>query len=157
METIMTKTIVPLKLLDHAKDLPLPQYATTGSAGIDLMAAIDTDIILEPFKRQVVPTGICMSLPNGFEAQIRSRSGLSFKNGVFVLNSPGTIDSDYRGEIQIILMNNGDEPFTVTRGMRIAQLVIAKFETIEFNVTDELDETIRNTSGFGSTGIKALA
>lgn len=144
---------IQIKLLPHASDLPLPSFATEGSAGVDLMAAIDFDIILEPGLRQLIPTGIAMSLPHGYEAQVRSRSGLSWKNGVYVLNAPGTIDSDYRGEINVILINSSHTPFIIQRGMRIAQLVIARYEQVVFERVDILDDTSRGKGGFGSTGL----
>jgi dUTP pyrophosphatase len=144
---------IPLKVLPHANDLPLPTYATPGSAGLDLMAAITDEMVIQPGKRAMVPTGLAIALPEGLEAQVRSRSGLSWKHGVIVLNAPGTIDADYRGEINVILSNSGDEPFTITRGMRIAQLVVARYEQVEFTCVDELNETKRGTGGFGSTGV----
>lgn len=145
---------IQIKLLPNGHDLPLPSYATAGSAGVDLMAAIDNDIVLQPGRRHMVPTGIALSLPHGYEAQVRSRSGLSWKNGVYVLNAPGTIDSDYRGEINVILINASDVPFVIERGMRIAQLVIARYEQVVFTQVDTLDETTRGDGGFGSTGIR---
>ena len=144
---------IQIKKLEHAFDLSTPTYATSGSAGVDLMAAIDQDIVIKQGSRVLVPTGIALALPHGFEAQVRSRSGLSWKNGVYVLNAPGTIDSDYRGEIHVILTNSSDIPFTITRGMRIAQLVIARYEQVVFDLVDHLDETERGYGGFGSTGI----
>lgn len=145
---------VDLKVLDNGKRLDLPQYATSGSAGVDLRAAIKEDYVIAPGDRAVIPTGIVISLPEGHEAQIRSRSGLAAKYGVAVLNAPGTIDSDYRGEIGVILINTGRENFVVERGMRVAQMVISKFETIEWNVVEDLDETKRSVGGYGSTGTK---
>ncbi|MFN8693436.1 MAG: dUTP diphosphatase [Holosporales bacterium] len=132
----------------------LPQYATPGAAGADLVAANNTDIILEIGQRALIPTGLAMALPQGFEAQIRPRSGLALKNGVTVLNAPGTIDSDYRGEVQVLLVNHGTAPFTITPGMRIAQMVIAPVAQLPFAVVDSLDETQRGAGGFGSTGLK---
>ena len=132
----------------------LPQYATPGAAGADLVAANNTDIILEIGQRALIPTGLAMALPLGFEAQIRPRSGLALKNGVTVLNAPGTIDSDYRGEVQVLLVNHGTAPFTITPGMRIAQMVIAPVAQLPFAVADSLDETQRGLGGFGSTGLK---
>lgn len=146
------KLFVPLTTLDHAADLPLPAYATEQSAGMDLCAAIDEEIVIEVGKRALVPTGLAIALPAGFEAQIRPRSGLAAKNGVTVLNSPGTVDADYRGEIKVILANLGDEPFKIERGMRIAQMVVAKHETVAWDVVETLDETDRGAGGFGSTG-----
>ena len=146
----MTK--VSIIKLDHAKDLPLPQYATDQSAGMDLAAAIDVDLIIKAGDVQIVPTGIALELPSGTEAQIRPRSGLAAKNSITVLNSPGTIDADYRGELKVILINHGKSDFTITRGMRIAQMVIAKYEHVILEEVDSLEETNRGTSGFGSTG-----
>lgn len=146
-------TIVAIKQLPHGKDMNLPAYATSHSAGMDLMAAIDKDIVIKKHQRALVPTGIAIALPDGFEAQIRPRSGLALKNGVTVLNTPGTIDADYRGEIGIILINLGDEDFVVTRGMRVAQMIIAPYIQAKFNQVDDLDETTRGKGGFGSTGV----
>jgi dUTP pyrophosphatase len=146
----MTK--VSIIKLDHAKDLPLPHYATDQSAGMDLAAAIDVDLIIKAGDVQIVPTGIALGLPRGTEAQIRPRSGLAAKNSITVLNSPGTIDADYRGELKVILINHGKSDFTITRGMRIAQMVIAKYEHVILEEVDSLEETNRGTSGFGSTG-----
>ena len=143
---------IPLIQLDHAADLPLPAYQSTGAAGMDLSAALSAPMTLAPAAFAAIPTGIAIALPEGLEAQIRPRSGLAFKHGVTVLNSPGTIDSDYRGEIKIALINHGTEPFTITHGMRIAQMVIASVTQATFIKTDRLDETIRGTGGFGSTG-----
>ena len=145
---------IQIKQLENAKGLDLPAYATEKSAGVDLLAAIDEDITITPFKRCLIKTGISIALPDGFEAQIRPRSGLAYKNGITVLNSPGTIDADYRGEIGVILVNQSDEDFTVTRAMRIAQMVIAKYETVEFCPVQELGDTARGEGGFGSTGLK---
>lgn len=138
--------------LAHGADLALPSYETEHAAGMDLMAAIDGDDILAPGERALVPTGLAISLPEGFEAQVRPRSGLAFKNGVTVLNAPGTIDADYRGEVSVILINLGSEPFTVTRGMRIAQMVIAPVSRAALVELDTLDDTDRGAGGFGSTG-----
>jgi dUTP pyrophosphatase len=146
-------TPVDIKKLPHAADLPLPSYATAHAAGMDLLAAIDAPMILAPGKHALVPTGLAIALPVGFEAQVRPRSGLAAKNLVTVLNSPGTIDADYRGEIKAILINHGSEPFVIERGMRIAQMVIARHETVTFNEVEELGETARGAGGFGSTGI----
>ncbi len=148
------KLFVSLVTLDHAKDLPLPAYATEQSAGMDLTAAIDAPVTLNSGERALIATGIAIALPPGFEAQIRPRSGLAAKNGVTVLNTPGTIDADYRGEIKVILANLGTEAFTVERGMRIAQMVVAKHETVAWDVVDNLDDTARGAGGFGSTGTK---
>lgn len=145
---------VKINILNHAKGLDLPYYATDASAGMDLRAAIDHETILFPGSHLLVATGLELELPIGFEAQIRPRSGLAFKNMITVLNAPGTIDADYRGEIMVMLVNHGREPFIITRGMRIAQMVIAKHERIEWEVTQELKETERGKGGFGSTGVK---
>lgn len=144
---------VGLQRLPHGMDLPLPSYGTPLSAGLDLSAAIDKEVTLSSFERRLIPTGIAIALPPGYEAQIRSRSGLALKNGVVVLNSPGTIDADYRGEILVILMNHGQESFTITRGMRIAQLLVAPVCRISWNEQKALDETGRGDGRFGSTGI----
>lgn len=130
----------------------LPAYATILSAGMDLRAAITEDIILSPMQRVLVSTGLFIALPEGYEAQIRPRSGLAFKYGITVLNSPGTIDADYRGEIKVLLVNLSDTAFTIKNGERIAQMVIARYETINWDLTDTLDESVRGTGGFGSTG-----
>jgi len=143
---------VPLARLPHGMDLPLPGYATDQSAGADLLAAVTEQVTLDPGKRAIVPTGISIALPSGYEAQVRPRSGLAAKHGVTVLNSPGTIDADYRGEVGVILINHGDEPFTIDRGMRIAQLIIAPVSVAQWQETDGLDESARGGGGFGSTG-----
>jgi len=148
---IDTTTVAVVKL-PHATDLPLPVYATAQSAGMDLMAAIATDMTLAAGQSAIVPTGLAIALPEGFEAQIRPRSGLAAKNRVTVLNAPGTIDADYRGEIGVILINHGSEAFTVTRGMRIAQMVIARHAQARWHQVESLDETARGAGGFGSTG-----
>jgi dUTP pyrophosphatase len=145
------QTIV--KLVNNSKHSQ-PEYATTNAAGMDLRANIDAPIVLKPLERALVPTGLFMELPIGTEAQIRPRSGLAFKNGITVLNSPGTIDSDYRGEVCVILINHSRQDFTITRGMRIAQMVIAKHEQVKIAEVDNLDETARGAGGFGSTGTK---
>ncbi|MEC8036704.1 MAG: dUTP diphosphatase [Pseudomonadota bacterium] len=144
---------VPLKRLDNGADLALPQYETAGSAGADIRAAVDAPLRLEPGQRALVPAGFAMALPAGYEAQVRPRSGLAVKNGITVLNAPGTIDSDYRGEVRVPLINLGDEAFTVERGMRIAQLVIAPVVQAGFDEVSDLDETARGAGGFGSTGV----
>ena len=145
---------ISLKILDHAKDLPHPAYATELAAGMDLTAAIDAPIILKPLERAMVPTGLSIALSAGYEAQIRPRSGLAAKNGITVLNSPGTVDADYRGEIKAILVNLSQEDFVIERGMRIAQMVIARHEQAIWNIVTDLDETARGVGGFGSTGTK---
>lgn len=133
---------------------PLPSYATEQSAGMDLRANIDEPIVLKPMQRQIVKTGLFMALPHGYEAQVRPRSGLALKHGITVLNSPGTIDSDYRGEVGVLLINLGDKDFVINDGERIAQMVIAKHETVSFVLTEELDETERGAGGYGHTGVK---
>lgn len=145
---------VNLQRLPHAADLDLPHYATAHSAGMDLQAAIANDLVLAPGARALVPTGLAIALPAGYEAQIRPRSGLALKQGITVLNSPGTIDADYRGEIQVILVNLGAEAVTLTRGMRIAQMVVAPHSRVEWHEVNALDETLRGAGGFGSTGLK---
>ncbi|MBM6882219.1 dUTP diphosphatase [Bacteroides caecigallinarum] len=142
-----------IRIINKSKH-PLPQYATSLSAGLDLRANIDTPITLQPLQRCLVPTGLFMALPEGYEAQVRPRSGLAIKKGVTVLNSPGTIDADYRGEICIILVNLSNEPFVIEDGERVAQMVIARHEQAEWDETDTLDETERGTGGFGHSGKK---
>jgi dUTP pyrophosphatase len=148
---------VSITQLPHAKGLNLPKYATEHSAGVDLEAAVDAPITLKPGERQLIPTGLAIALPPGYEAQIRPRSGLALKNGVTVLNSPGTVDADYRGEIKVILANLGNEAFTVERGMRVAQMIVARHEHVAWQVVDKLDETTRGAGGFGSTGVTRKA
>ena len=133
---------------------PLPAYATSLSAGMDLRANLDKSITIHPMERLLIPTGLFMALPPGFEAQIRPRSGLALKHGITVLNSPGTIDADYRGEIMVLLINLSVDDFIINDGERIAQMIIAKHETIEFAVVDKLDETERGSGGYGHTGVK---
>ena len=145
----------PVKINSNLLNVNLPQYATIGSAGADLCAAISENEILKPFERKLISTGISLEIAPGFEAQIRPRSGLALKSGITVLNSPGTIDSDYRGEIQVILINLGDKDFIITPGMRIAQMIVAKVEQVDFVVNEDLTESIRGASGFGSTGIES--
>ena len=148
-------TILKIKKLDNLKELSLPKYETQGSAGMDLQAAIDQEIILKSGETTLIKTGIAIALEKGFEAQIRPRSGLALKNGITVLNTPGTIDSDYRGEICVILINHSKIDFKIERGMRIAQMIIAKYEQAQITEVENLDETARGTGGFGSTGLKA--
>lgn len=143
---------VNVKILENGKGMELPKYGTEQSAGADLMAAIDENITIEVGKRAIVPTGIAFALPGDFEAQVRPRSGLAAKNGVTVLNTPGTIDADYRGEVKVILVNLGDQPFVIERGMRIAQVIFSPVHQAQWNVVDNLDETARGEGGFGSTG-----
>jgi dUTP pyrophosphatase len=145
---------VAIRRLPHGADLPLPAYATADSAGLDLLAAVDAALRIEPMGRALVPTGIAIALPAGYEAQVRPRSGLAARNGISVLNTPGTIDADYRGEIQVILVNFGAEPFLVTRGLRIAQLVVAPVNRVAWREESELENTTRGGGGFGSTGLK---
>lgn len=143
---------LPVRRLPHGADLPLPRYETQGAAGMDLMAALAADLVLQPGARAIVPTGLQIAVPPGHEGQVRPRSGLAAKHGVTVLNAPGTIDCDYRGEVGVILVNLGAEPFTVTRGMRIAQLLIAPFVQAAPVEVESLDDTARGAGGFGSTG-----
>ena len=143
---------VAIQRLPHGADLTLPAPATDFSAGVDLVAAVTDPVVLEPGRRALIPTGIAIQLPGGFEAQVRPRSGLAVKHGVTILNSPGTIDADYRGEIGVILINHSDQPFTVTRGMRIAQMVVQPVIGAQWREVDALDETDRGDGGFGSTG-----
>ena len=147
-------TTLRVERLPHAEGLPLPAYETSGSAGMDLRAAVaeETPMILAPGARALVPTGLKIALESGYEAQVRPRSGLALKHGITCLNSPGTIDSDYRGEVGVILINHGQEPFVIKRGERIAQLVIAKCEQAAMVEVAALDETARGSGGFGSTG-----
>ncbi|MFZ5783196.1 MAG: dUTP diphosphatase [Pseudomonadota bacterium] len=146
---------IAIRRLPHARDLALPDYATAAAAGADLLAAIDRDIELGPLERRIVPTGIAIALPVGFEAQVRPRSGLAAKNGITLVNAPGTIDADYRGEIGVILVNLSKEAFRITRGMRIAQLIVARHARAVWKEVEELDGTARGTGGFGSTGVGA--
>ncbi len=141
-----------LKRLEHGKDLPLPAYQSELAAGLDLLAAVDDPVMLAPGQRALVPTGLSMALPAGFEAQVRPRSGLAAKHGVTVLNTPGTIDADYRGEVKVILINLGDAAFEITRGERIAQMVIAPVLQAEITEVAVLSDTERGVGGFGSTG-----
>jgi dUTP pyrophosphatase len=143
---------IEIRRLEHGHGLKLPDYATGAAAGMDLPAAVETDLVLTPGARALVPTGFAIALPKGYEAQIRPRSGLALKHGITLLNSPGTIDADYRGEVGVIIANMGSEPFTVTRGMRIAQMVIARHERATITEVGKLDETSRGSAGFGSTG-----
>ncbi|MFK8040120.1 MAG: dUTP diphosphatase [Rickettsiaceae bacterium] len=139
--------------LPHAFDLPLPSYATEHSAGMDLLAAIEGELVLSPNGGiALVSSGIAIALPIGFEAQVRPRSGLAAKHGITVLNSPGTIDSDYRGEVKVLLINHGNSEFKISRAMRIAQLVIGKYERVDWTSVDAIDQTKRGVGGFGSTG-----
>jgi len=152
----MTTPSIPVVQLAHAHGLPLPAYETNGAAGMDLRAAVEDDapIVLKPGARVMAPTGLAFAVPPGFEAQVRPRSGLAAKAGVTCLNTPGTIDSDYRGEVKVILINLGEEDFTIRRGDRIAQLVIAPVTQSSWSLVASLDETARGAGGFGSTGAK---
>lgn len=149
----MSAIRVSIQRLPDAADLPLPAYASDHAAGLDLLAAVDGETVLEPGLFALIPTGIRIALPDGHEAQVRPRSGLAAKHGVTVLNSPGTIDADYRGEVKVILINHGDQPFTVTRGMRIAQMVIAPVSRAAWTEVADLPASSRGNGGFGSTGV----
>ncbi len=133
-------------------DAILPEYQTVGAAGADLHACIDEPIVLQPLERRVIPTGLAMSIPEGFEVQIRARSGMSIKHGITMVNGIGTIDADYRGEVGVLAINLSQEAFTIEPGMRIAQMVVARYEVASWNVVTELDETVRGTGGYGSSG-----
>lgn len=146
---------IVLKRLPHGQDLALPHYATEGAAGLDLIAAVESEIALPPGGRAAIPCGFAIELPKGFEAQVRPRSGLALNHGVTVLNAPGTIDSDYRGEVKAILVNLGDKPFAIGRGAKIAQMVIARHEQAEIVENEVLSESARGAGGFGSTGMAA--
>lgn len=145
---------VPVKRLPHFAGLELPAYATSGAAGMDVLAA--EDVTLAPGTRHAVATGLAVAIPHGYEIQVRPRSGLALKHGVTVPNTPGTIDSDYRGEVKVIMINHGAEPFAILRGDRIAQLVLAPVVQASWLKVDELDETVRGAGGFGSTGVSSL-
>ena len=145
---------IEIKKLENFGDLELPHFATALAAGADLRAALDVPVTLAPGQRTLIPTGFAMALPAGYEAQIRPRSGLAYKHGITVLNTPGTIDADYRGEVKVLLINHGQEAFVVERGERIAQMVIGKLLDVEFDVVTELSDTERGAGGYGSTGVK---
>jgi dUTP pyrophosphatase len=147
---------IQVRRLPHGEGLPLPAYATPGAAGMDLLAAVAAPVTIEPGKRALIPTGLAIALPPGFEMQVRPRSGLALRNGIVLPNSPGTIDEDYRGEVQVIMLNAGDAPFTVERGMRIAQAVVAPVVRAEWQEVDSLDDTARSAGGFGSTGVGGI-
>jgi dUTP pyrophosphatase len=151
--------LIPLAMiqLPHAHGLPLPVYATDDSAGMDLIAAFaqDQTLTLASGERGLIPTGLIMEIPTGFEGQVRPRSGLALKHGITVLNSPGTIDADYRGEVKVILINHGQEPFVVERGMRIAQLIIAPVTRVQVQETSDVSSSARGAGGFGSTGVSS--
>lgn len=145
---------IPIRRLDHARDLPLPEPASPGAAGVDLRAAVDGEIVLRPGERTAVPTGLVVEIPQGFEGQVRPRSGLALRHGVTLANPPGTIDSDYRGEVKVLLMHLGEEPLTIRRGDRVAQLVLARVEGVEWVEREELGTSERGAGGFGSTGVE---
>lgn len=149
-----TPVTIAVTRLPHSEGLALPGYATEHSAGMDLLAAVNENITLAPGARTLVPTGLSIALPDGYEAQIRPRSGLAFKHGISLTNSPGTIDADYRGEVGVLLINLGQEPFVIERGMRIAQMVIAPYTRAQFSEVLELPSTDRGAGGFGSTGTR---
>lgn len=144
---------VRIRRLPAARDLPLPSHASPGSAGFDLRAAVDGEVVLRPGERLLVPTGIVLEIPPGWEGQVRPRSGLALRHGISLVNAPGTIDSDYRGEVGVILINLGEAPYSLQRGDRIAQLVISRVEPIEWEEADSLEESGRGGGGFGSTGL----
>lgn len=146
---------VAVTRLPHAQGLNLPAYATPDSAGLDLQAAIAEPVTLQPGERRLVPTGLSIAVPPGFEAQVRPRSGLALKHGVTVLNAPGTVDADYRGEVGVVLINHGDKPFTINRGERIAQMIVAAHSRVAWAEMAELPQTQRGAGGFGSTGVQA--
>ncbi|HET6456231.1 MAG TPA: dUTP diphosphatase [Armatimonadota bacterium] len=144
--------IVSIRRIPGSEDIPLPEYATAGSAGLDLRAAVDSDVVLLPGERKLIPTGLTLAIPEGYEGQVRPRSGLALKHGISMANTPGTIDSDFRGPVQVIMINLGSEPFTVRRGDRIAQLVICPVAHARLVEVESLPETARNDGGFGHTG-----
>ena len=148
----MDEIKVRISRKEGCDDIPLPRYMSEHASGMDICAAVEEDIILRPGERNLIPTGFSVAVPPGFEVQVRPRSGLAVKHGIGIVNAPGTIDADYRGEIRIILINLGTEPFTIKRGMRIAQMVIQMVPVCNLIEVDELDETTRNTGGFGHTG-----
>jgi dUTP pyrophosphatase len=150
----MIPIAVAVHRLEHGRGLPLPEIATSSAAGVDLMAAVGETVTIEPGARKLVPTGLAIALPDGYEAQVRPRSGLAMRHGITVLNSPGTIDADYRGEIGVLLINLGHEVFTIERGMRIAQMVVAPVSRLEWREVTELPVSERGAGGFGSTGLK---
>ena len=149
-----TNPVCKFKKLPHGSDLPLPSYESAAAAGMDLRAAVKNPVTLQPGERLLVPAGFQMAIPKGYEAQIRPRSGLAYKHGITMLNTPGTIDSDYRGEVKVLAVNHGEEEFTISHGDRIAQMVIAPVSQAEIHEVQSLDETERNEGGFGSTGIE---
>lgn len=151
----MTYVSIELKPLhpEMGKSIPVPTRMSAAAAGFDLAAAVDEPIVLQPGERKLIPCGFAVALPEGYEAQIRPRSGLAFKNGITCLNSPGTVDSDYRGEVRVLLINLGQEAFTIERGLRIAQMVIGRVPNVELQVVATLSDTLRGAGGFGSTGV----
>jgi len=148
----MSAATVEIRVLAHGEGIALPRYASEQAAGMDLRAAVEEELVIAPGESALIPTGFCMALPAGFEAQVRPRSGLALKHGITVLNSPGTIDTDYRGEVGVILINHSQHPFHILRGDRIAQMVIARFEQMNLQPVAELSETARGAGGFGSSG-----
>lgn len=150
----MDKVEIKIKRISNSSDVDLPRYESEGSAGMDIRACVEKPIKLNPGEIKLVPTGLAVSIPAGYEGQIRPRSGLALKNGIGMVNSPGTIDSDYRGEIGIVMINWGSEPFTIMRGDRIAQMIIAKVYRAEINAVEDLDKTLRGDGGFGHSGTK---
>lgn len=149
----MSELTVRVERLAHAADLPLPSYATPGSSGVDLRAAIEEDLWMAPGARRVIPTGLRLEIPIGWEGQVRARSGLALRHGLGLPNAPGTIDADYRGEVGVILVNHGDQPFVVERGSRIAQMVVAPYARVTWTVSADLEASARGAGGFGSTGM----
>lgn len=156
MSFIPSTITLEVKQLPHGADLPLPHYATPESAGMDLLAAVTQDVVLAPLSRALIPTGLSFALPAGFEVQVRPRSGLALKHGVTVLNTPGTVDADYRGEVCVILINLGQEDFTITRGMRIAQMIVASVTRGQWQQVEVLSDSVRGEGGFGSTGTASI-
>jgi dUTP pyrophosphatase len=148
----MEQVRVAIERLDGSEDLPLPRYMTDHAAGMDIVAAVAAEVVIAPGERALIPTGIAIALPEGYEAQIRPRSGLALRNGVTLVNTPGTIDADYRGEIQIIMINHGAESFVVCRGDRIAQMIVAPVSRVTWDLTQGLSDTARGSGGFGHTG-----
>jgi len=150
----MSTVRIRIRRLDSCKDVPLPEYETEGASGMDLRAAVEGKVVLNPGEVRLIPTGLLVSIPRGYEAQIRPRSGLALKYGVGMVNSPGTIDSDYRGEIGLIMINWGQAPFVIQRGDRVAQMVISKVTRAEFSEVNDLESTKRGKKGFGHSGVK---
>ncbi len=148
----MAALTIKVKRLSHAEGIPLPQYMSKGASGCDLYAAVSEPVTVLPNEIKLIPTGLCVQIPEGFEAQIRPRSGLALKNGISLVNTPGTIDSDYRGEIKLIMVNFGPQPFTIQKGDRIAQIVFQKVEKVQWELVEELEDSHRHDGGFGHTG-----